>query len=56
MRNFLWEAAQPVVEISLSEQPVRGMHQVVFDSLPLCIRNTKACVLDEARQDVMKSW
>ena len=52
--QFLGGAAQPTARPSPGDQPVRGMHQVMIDMLSLCKKNTEACVLDEARQGVVK--
>jgi len=53
-----WSPADCQTELHRSpgEQPVREMHQVVLDGLPMCMRNTKACVLDEERKDAIKFW
>ena len=52
--NLLGEAAQPIAGPSPVDHLVRGMHQVVIDRLPLCKKNTEACVLDEERHVAMK--
>ena len=54
MHNFQGEDAQRAVGPSPGEQPVRGMHQVVINRLPLCKQNTEAGELDEARQAAVK--
>ena len=54
MRNFQGEVAHLVAGPSLGERPVRGMDQVVIDSLPLGKKDTEAGEIDEARQAVVK--
>jgi len=45
MGNFLVEAPQATAGPSPGEQPVRGMHQVVINRLPLCKKTLKLVYL-----------
>ena len=54
--QFLVGVAQPAIGPSPREQPVKGMQQALMDRLSFYKKITQACVLDEARHDVVKGW
>ena len=54
--QFFGGDAQLATGPSPGEHPVRRMHQTLIDGLSLCKKNIEACILDEARQDAIKSW
>ena len=55
MRNFQGEDTQPMARLSLGEQPMRGMDQVVTNRLPFSKKDTTSCEHDKARQAAMKA-